>query len=38
VTEAMVAGKTVVEHSPENMVSQEIENTWKRVLSALNKE
>ena len=38
VTEAMVAGKTVVEHSPENMVSQEIETTWKRVLSALNKE
>jgi len=38
VTEAMVAGKTVVKHSPENVVSQEIENTWKRVLSALNKE
>jgi MinD superfamily P-loop ATPase len=38
VTEAMVAGKTVVEHSPENMVSREIEATWKRVLSALNKE
>ena len=37
-TEAMVAGKTIVEHSPENMVSQEIETTWKRVLSALNKE
>jgi MinD superfamily P-loop ATPase len=38
VTEAMVAGRTVVEHSPENMVSREIENTWKRVLSALNRE
>ena len=37
-TEAMVAGKTIVEHSPENMVSREIEATWKRVLSALNKE
>jgi len=38
VTEAMVAGKTIIEHSPENMVSREIESTWKRVLSALNKE
>jgi MinD superfamily P-loop ATPase len=38
VTEAMVAGKTIVEHSPENIVSQEIETTWKRVLSALNKD
>ncbi|MDH5389649.1 MAG: P-loop NTPase [Candidatus Bathyarchaeota archaeon] len=37
-TEAMVAGKTIVEHSPENMVSREIEATWKRVLSALNRE
>jgi len=37
VTEAMVAGKTVVEHSPENIVSQEIEATWKIVLSALNR-
>jgi len=37
VTEAMVAGKTVVENSPENMVSQEIETIWKRVLSALNR-
>ncbi|MBE0512003.1 P-loop NTPase [Candidatus Bathyarchaeota archaeon] len=37
-TEAMVAGKTIVEHSPENMVSREIETTWKRVLSALNRE
>jgi len=38
VTEAMVAGKTVVEHSPENTVSQDIKTTWKSVLSALNKE
>ncbi|MDH5449969.1 MAG: 4Fe-4S binding protein [Candidatus Bathyarchaeota archaeon] len=38
VTEAMVAGKTIVEHSPENMVSREIETTWKRVLSALVRE
>jgi MinD superfamily P-loop ATPase len=38
VTEAMVAGKTIVEHSPENMVSREIKNTWKRVLSFLNRE
>ena len=36
VTEAMVDGKTVVEHSPENIVSQAIEATWKRVLSALD--
>ncbi len=38
VTEAMVAGKTVVEHSPGNMVSREIKNTWKRVLSVLDRE
>lgn len=37
VTEAMVAGKTIVEHSPENEVSQEIKTAWKRVLSVLNK-
>jgi len=37
-TEAMVAGKTIVEHSPENMVSQEIETTWKKVLSVLYEE
>ncbi len=37
VTEAMVAGKTIVEHSPENKVSQEIKTAWKRVLSVLNK-
>ena len=38
VTEAMVAGKTVVEYSPANIVSQEIEIVWKRVLSALNRQ
>ncbi len=37
VTEAMVEGKTVVEHSPESIVSQEIETTWKKVLSSLKK-
>jgi len=37
VTEAMVAGRTIVEYSPENEVSQEIKATWKRVLSVLNK-
>ena len=36
VTEAMVAGKTVIEYSPGNIVSQEIEIVWKRVLSNLN--
>ena len=34
VTRAMVAGKTIVEYSPENIASQEIETTWKKVLSA----
>jgi MinD superfamily P-loop ATPase len=34
VTEAMVAGKTVVEYSPTNMVSREIESMWKRILTA----
>jgi len=38
VTEAMVAGKTVVEHSPESTISQEIETVWKTFLSALNEE
>jgi MinD superfamily P-loop ATPase len=38
VIEAMVAGKTVVEHSPKNRVSQEIEMVWERVLSALNRQ
>lgn len=32
VTEAMVAGETVVEHSPDSRVSQEIKNAWKKVL------
>jgi MinD superfamily P-loop ATPase len=36
VTEAMVAGKTVVEYSPSSIVSQEIGMVWKMVLSALN--
>jgi MinD superfamily P-loop ATPase len=31
VTEAMVAGKTVVEHSPESEVSREIVKLWDRV-------
>jgi MinD superfamily P-loop ATPase len=38
VIEAMVAGKTVVEYSPKNRVSQEIEMVWERVLSALNRQ
>jgi MinD superfamily P-loop ATPase len=38
VTEAMVAGKTVVEHSPEKRVTHQIEATWKRALSALYEE
>jgi MinD superfamily P-loop ATPase len=38
VTEAMVAGKTVVEYSPDSRVSQEIEKVWERVLSALNRQ
>ena len=37
VTEAMVAGETVVEYSPDSRVSQEIKTAWKRVLVALNK-
>jgi MinD superfamily P-loop ATPase len=37
VTEAMVAGKTVVERSPENIVSRQIEAAWKIMLSALNR-
>jgi MinD superfamily P-loop ATPase len=36
VTEAMVAGETVVEYSPDSRVSQEIKTAWKRVLVALN--
>jgi MinD superfamily P-loop ATPase len=38
VTEAMVAGKTIVEYSPESAVSREIETVWRRVASALNEE
>jgi len=37
VTRAMVAGKSIVEHSPENKVSLEIKATWKRVLAFLQK-
>ena len=37
VTKAMVAGKTIVEHSPENKVSLEIKATWKRVLAFMQK-
>jgi len=36
VTKAMVAGETVVEHSPDSRVSREIKTVWKRVLLALN--
>ncbi|MFQ6086884.1 MAG: P-loop NTPase [Candidatus Bathyarchaeia archaeon] len=35
VTEAMVAGKTVIEYAPKSAVSREIEAIWKGVLSAL---
>jgi MinD superfamily P-loop ATPase len=38
VTEAMVAGKTIIEYSHKNIVSQKIETVWKTVLSALNEE
>jgi len=31
-TEAMVAGENVVEHSPDSRVSKEIKNVWKKVL------
>jgi MinD superfamily P-loop ATPase len=34
VTEAMVAGKTVVEYAPKNRVSHEIEGIWERILLA----
>jgi MinD superfamily P-loop ATPase len=36
VTEAMVAGKNVVEHSPESAVSREIKSVWKRIQAALD--
>jgi len=32
VTEAMVAGETVVSHSPDSRVSQEIKTVWQRIL------
>jgi MinD superfamily P-loop ATPase len=35
VTEAMVNGKTIVEHSPDNDVTKEIENIWKKISSVL---
>ena len=37
VTKAMVAGKTIVEHSPENTVSHNIKATWENVLSSFKK-
>jgi MinD superfamily P-loop ATPase len=36
VTEAMVAGKSVVEYEPRSTVSKEIEEVWERVLKFLN--
>jgi len=36
VTEAMVAGNPLAEYSPESIVSREIEDVWKTVVSALN--
>jgi MinD superfamily P-loop ATPase len=35
VTEAMVNGKPIVEYAPESDVAKEIENMWKKILSAL---
>jgi MinD superfamily P-loop ATPase len=35
VTEAMVAGKTVIEYAPKSAVSHAIEAIWKTILSAL---
>ncbi|MEM2352108.1 MAG: 4Fe-4S binding protein [Thermoproteota archaeon] len=32
VTEAIVNGKTIIEHSPESGVAEEIKRTWKRIL------
>jgi len=37
VTDAMVVGKPIVEHSPGHKISQEIETVWRRVLAVLNK-
>ncbi|MEM1586741.1 MAG: hypothetical protein QXX99_00035 [Candidatus Bathyarchaeia archaeon] len=33
VTEAVVNGKTIIEHSPESGVAEEIKRIWKRILS-----
>jgi MinD superfamily P-loop ATPase len=38
VTESMVVGKTVVEYSPNNRVSQKIEMAWGKLLSTLNRQ
>ncbi len=38
VTKAMVAGKTIIEYSPQSTVSRGVETVWKRVLSALKEE
>ncbi len=35
VTEAMVNGKTVMEHAPESIVAKEIAEMWKKTLSGL---
>jgi MinD superfamily P-loop ATPase len=35
VTEAMVNGKPIIEYAPESDVAKEIENMWKKILSAL---
>ena len=37
VTEAMVVGKSVVEYSPNNIISSRILTIWKKVVSALNR-
>lgn len=36
VTEAMVTGKTVIEHYPNHEISKKIEEIWNKVLSSLN--
>jgi MinD superfamily P-loop ATPase len=36
VTEAMVAGKTVIEYSPNSEISKKIEEIWNKVLDTLN--
>jgi MinD superfamily P-loop ATPase len=38
VTEAMVNGKTIIEHSPRSEVSRGIETVWDKMLSFLNEE